>query len=560
VRVARSDGDMCRSNYVKLLYAYEVYTTTGKKMTVEERAQFTCSKLSLCVVSMRDRKIVENMRQREARNGVAAAPAQWHRTGGNTRSDEQGHVPACGLEGRVFPTSDEGNADEMRLAAEVFGQPSASGKRVFFPADELTADAMRLAAEIFGPEVRLQAPVTYSRQERTAGATTTEGEAREDDKNVRASSLCTSASAAASSAKAPLPDTSSTGAAFSTPWASGSAGTSFGCSSAKAPLSYTFSTGAAFSTPWASGSAGASFGCSSAKALLPYTFSTGVAPGTLSMSCSPPTSFGCSSAKVPLSDTSSTGGAFSTPSGSGSTAASFAYSSAKAPLQDTSSTGAVFSTQSGSGSAARSFGCSSAKAPLPDTSSTGGAPGTLSMPCSSAPSFGCSSAKAPLSDPTSTEGSSRTSGVFGTGAAKVEAPVTATMSASLRIARVVTSAPAYAGVSSAKVGDVQTSFTGIKLTTSRVLTSAPALPLQAHDTASPVHGSKFIVKFRLSELPDYRGLKKRLKLQHTERTSLPCNGACFGDVLSNTHALQAAVSQPCTENTQVLLPIKREDV
>ena len=308
-------GEMCRSNYVKLLYAYEVYRTTGKKMTVEERAQFTCSKLSLSVVSMRDRKIVENMRQREARNGMAAATAQWHRTAGS------------GLEGRMLPTL----AD---------------------------ADAMRLAAEIFGPTVHLQTTATtYSRQERTAGVTTTEGEAGEDDKNVRASS---------------------------------------------------------------------------------------------------------------------------------------------------------------------------AKAPLPVAAST--------------------------------QGSSCTLEVFGTGAARVEAPRTALISASLGTARVVTSAPASAAVSSAKVADVQTSFTGIKLTTSRVVTSAPALPPQANETASPVQGSKFIVKFRLSELPDYRGLKKKLKLQHKERTSLPPNGASFSDVLVNTLALQATLSQPFAENTQALLPIKREEV
>jgi len=75
-----------------------------------------------------------------------------------------------------------------------------------------------------------------------------------------------------------------------------------------------------------------------------------------------------------------------------------------------------------------------------------------------------------------------------------------------------------------------------------------------------VQGSKFIVKFRLSELPDYRGLKKKLKLQHKERTSLPPNGASFSDVLVNTLALQATLSQPFAENTQALLPIKREEV
>ena len=340
-------GEMCRSNYVKLLYAYEVYRTTGKKMTVEERAQFTCSKLSLSVVSMRDRKIVENMRQREARNGMAAATAQWHRTAGS------------GLEGRMLPTL----AD---------------------------ADAMRLAAEIFGPTVHLQTTATtYSRQERTAGVTTTEGEAGEDDKNVRASS---------------------------------------------------------------------------------------------------------------------------------------------------------------------------AKAPLPVAASTGGGVCTSSALSSSARSFGYSSAKAPLPVAASTQGSSCTLEVFGTGAARVEAPRTALISASLGTARVVTSAPASAAVSSAKVADVQTSFTGIKLTTSRVVTSAPALPPQANETASPVQGSKFIVKFRLSELPDYRGLKKKLKLQHKERTSLPPNGASFSDVLVNTLALQATLSQPFAENTQALLPIKREEV
>jgi hypothetical protein len=134
------------------------------------------------------------------------------------------------------------------------------------------------------------------------------------------------------------------------------------------------------------------------------------------------------------------------------------------------------------------------------------------------------------------------------------------MGASFTAVRVVTSAPAFAGGSSAKVGDVQTSFTGIKLTTSRVLTSAPALPLQANDSASPAHGSELMVKFRLSELAGHQRLKKKLKLQHTERTSLPYNGASFSDVLSNAHARQAVVSQPCAENTQAVLPIKREDV
>jgi len=372
-------GEMCRSNYVKLLYAYEVYRTTGKKMTVEERAQFTCSKLSLSVVSMRDRKIVENMRQREARNGMAAATAQWHRTAGS------------GLEGRMLPTL----AD---------------------------ADAMRLAAEIFGPTVHLQTTATtYSRQERTAGVTTTEGEAGEDDKNVRASS-----------------------------------------------------------------------------------------------------------AKAPLPVAASTGGGVCTSSALSSSARSFGYSSAKAPLPVAASTGGGLCTPSASSSAARSFGYSSAKAPLPVAAST--------------------------------QGSSCTLEVFGTGAARVEAPRTALISASLGTARVVTSAPASAAVSSAKVADVQTSFTGIKLTTSRVVTSAPALPPQANETASPVQGSKFIVKFRLSELPDYRGLKKKLKLQHKERTSLPPNGASFSDVLVNTLALQATLSQPFAENTQALLPIKREEV
>ena len=69
-----------------------------------------------------------------------------------------------------------------------------------------------------------------------------------------------------------------------------------------------------------------------------------------------------------------------------------------------------------------------------------------------------------------------------------------------------------------------------------------------------------MVKFRLSQLEGQQRLKKKLKLQHAERTSLPFNGASFRDVLSNAHARQAVVSQPCAENTQAALPIKREDV
>lgn len=358
-------------------------------MTVEERAQFTCSKLCATVVSMRDRKIVDNMRQRQARNGMTAAPAQWHRTGGSTRTDEQGRVPAWGLEGRMFPVPHEGNADAMRLAAEVFGQAPGSREGMVVAAHADNADAMRLAAEIFGPTVRLQAPDICSSQERTAAATMTEEEARDADTSVAASS---------------------------------------------------------------------------------------------------------------------------------------------------------------------------AKAPAPDTTSTGGAAPTPSAPCSAAPSFGYSSAKAPAPVAASTQGSSSTSGVFGTGAGRVEAPVTGTMGVSFTAVRVVTSAPAFAGGSSAKMPDMQTSFTGIKLTTSRVLTSAPALPLQANNTASPVQGSELMVKFRLGELVGQERLKKKLKLQHTERTSLPFNGASFSDVLCNAHARQAVVSQLCAENTQAVLPIKREDV
>jgi hypothetical protein len=125
---------------------------------------------------------------------------------------------------------------------------------------------------------------------------------------------------------------------------------------------------------------------------------------------------------------------------------------------------------------------------------------------------------------------------------------------------VVTSAPAFAQGNSAKVADVQTSFTGIKLTTSRVLTSAPALPLQANDTAGPVHGSDLVLKFSMSQLVGKKRLKKKPRLQHTEGTSLPFNGASFSDVLSNAHGRQAAMSQPCTDNTQGVLPIKREEV
>ena len=388
---------MCRANYVKFLYTFEVYTSTGRKMTLEERAQFTCSKLSASVVSARDRKIQERMRHRQAGNGMAAAGAQVLATTNAMCLGEQARHQGTGLEAWMPAAAHEGTADAMRLAAEVFGQAPGSTARVFFPAHAQTADAMRLAAEVFGPSACSQAPTTST--------TTMHGKARQPDST--------------SAGLLKLPTTSA-------------AATIAGYSNVKAWL-------------WAPGSTGSALG---------------------------------------------------------------------APLA--------------SGAAATSAGCSSARAPLPVA--------------------------------VSRQESFPTSVVFGTGATRVQAPVTATMSASLITARVLTSAPASAGVSSAKVPDVQTPFTGMRFTTSRVLTSAPAFPVQANNTASPVHGSELTVKFRLSELAGHQRLKKKLKLQHTERTSLPYNGASFSDVLSNGHARQAVVSQPCAENTQAVLPIKREEV